>query len=426
MKKDKKVIIIGLDGVPHRLIKDLTDKNIMPETKKIIEKGMFKQMESSVPEISSVAWSSIITGKNPGEHGIFGYTEIPLGTYRLSFPNFNSLKSTPFWQIDNKKKSIILNVPSTFPVKPLNGIHISGFVSLDLERSVYPKSFIPKLKELNYKIDVDSSKAHKSLDMFLRDLDQTLKARINTYHYLWESEEWNTFMLVFTGTDRLSHFLWEAYENERHKYHQAFLDHFRQIDKIIGEISNKLTEDDIFIMLSDHGFELLEQEVNVNFILKENGYLRLKTNSNRNYADIDFGTKAFALEPARIYINLKDKYPRGSVNKDKYEVLIEEIIEIFKNLELNQKKIIKKIFRKEEIYKGPHIAQAPDLVLTPSKGFNLKASIKANTLSEKSIFTGKHTQHDAFILINGQSKNEKIPSKLSVSDVCNIIDILEG
>ncbi len=424
-KIKKRVVIIGLDGMPYRLIENLSNKGIMPATKKLVEKGVFKQMESSIPEISSVAWSSIITGKNPGEHGIFGYTNIPIGTYRLSFPNFNNLRASPFWQKDTNKKSVIINVPSTFPVKPLNGVHISGFVSLDLERSVYPNSLIPKLNTLNYQIDVDSSKAHISIDMFLKDLEKTLKARIATYRYLWKEEDWDTFMLVFTGTDRLSHFLWDAYEDESHKYHQAFLEHFQQIDEVIGEIDDRLSEEDLLILLSDHGFEHLEKDVNINFILKENGFLKLKPNSRRNYADIDSDTKAFALEPARIYLNLENKYPRGSVKGKEYDPLIKELISIFYSLELDGKKVIKKIFRKEEIYQGACSNQAPDIVLIPNKGFNLKASLKANELYEKSLFTGKHTQHDAFLLVNKCFAKEILPDNPTVSDVCGIIDKLK-
>ncbi len=420
----KRIVIIGLDGVPYRLIENCTKNGVMPETKKLVEKGLFKQMESSIPEISSVAWSSIITGENPGKHGIFGYTDIPIGTYRLSFPNFNNLKAAPFWQKNTGKKSIIINVPSTFPVKPLNGIHISGFVSLDLERSVYPQSLIPRLKELNYQIDVDSSKAHSSIDLFLNNLNKTLKARIATCRYLLNTEDWDIFMLVFTGTDRLSHFLWDAYENKKHKYHTFFLDYFHKIDAVIGELADRISEDDVLILLSDHGFELLEKELNVNFILGENGFLKFKPDSNRNFTDIDFGTKAFALEPARIYINLKDKYPRGSVDKNEIEPLINSLIDIFNNLEFEGRKIIKNIYRKEEIYKGPYTNQAPDLVLIPNEGFNLKTSKKLDVLFEKSIFTGKHTQHDAFLLVHGCSREERIPDQPSVSDICGIIESL--
>jgi len=424
--REKRVVIVGLDGVPFGLIENFTDNGLMPETKKLIENGLFVPMESSIPEISSVAWSSMITGKNPGEHGIFGYTDIPQGTYRLSFPNFNNLKAEPFWQIYGREKSIIINVPATFPVKPLNGIHISGFISLDLKRSVYPESLIQKLSEFNYRIDVDASKAHQSIDMFLNDLDKILKARIAAYRFLWREEDWQTFMLVFTGTDRLSHFLWDAFEDEDHAYRLAFIEHFRQIDGVIGEIADNLSDEDVLVLLSDHGFELLEKEVNINFLLKENGFLRLKPESERNYADIESGTQAFALEPARIYIHSKDKYPRGSVEKSEYQKVIEELISIFKDLEDGGKRIIKEIFQKEEIYRGSFLDQAPDVVLIPNQGFNLKASLKANELYEKTIFSGKHTQHDAFLLIKDFSGQDIIPDKLSVSDVCNIIEKLKA
>jgi len=425
MKQKQKKVIIGLDGVPYRLIKDFTQKGIMPETKKIVEKGILKSMESTIPEISAVAWSSIITGENPGKHGMFGFTDIPIGTYRLSFPNFMNLKCPPFWHKNESEQSVIINVPSTFPVKPLNGIHISGFVSLDLKRSVYPNSYISQLEEFNYKIDVDSTKAHTSLDIFLDELDEVLKARIKTYRYFWEEIDWDNFMIVFTGTDRLFHFLWDAYEDENHKYRSEFINHIKQIDNVIGEISQKLSENDILILLSDHGFELLEQDVNINYLLKSQKVLKLDPNSKRNYADIDESTKAFALEPSRIYLNLKNKYPKGSVDSKDAEAIIKDITYFFKDLEFNGNKVIKRVIRKEEIYKGDYINQAPDLLLLAHKGFNLKSGLKTTKPFEKGVFTGKHSQKDAVLLIGNNPHNkETIPEKPSVSDVLGIMDHL--
>jgi len=418
----EKIVIIGLDGVPYRLIKDLSSKNIMPETLRILKDGQFLQMESSIPEISSVAWSSIITGKNPGEHGIFGYTDIPQGTYRLTFPNFNNLKAQPFWQINSKAKSIILNVPSTFPPKPLNGIHISGFVSLDLERSVFPKSLIPQLKKFNYQIDVDSSKAHHSIDLFLDNLDNTLNKRIETYRYLWKNNDWDIFMLVFTGTDRLSHFLWEAYENENHKYYFSFIEHFKKIDKIIGEIYDSISSEDMLIILSDHGFELLQQDVNINAVLREHGLLKLPLDSKRNYADIDQKTKVFALEPSRLYINLKNKYPKGGVDSKDYQSLIKDLFEIFSNLNYGGKNIIKQIYKREDIYSGPYSPNAPDLILLSNPGFNLKSGLKSSAVFEKNIFTGKHTQNDAFLFIRNNPLLDYKLQNPSVEDVFPIIN----
>jgi len=420
----KRTVIIGLDGMPYHLIKDLAEVGVMPHTKTLIKSGVFRQMESSIPEISSVAWSSIITGKNPGQHGIFGFTDIPLHTYRLSFPNFNDLLMPPFWKHKGNGKSVIINVPFTYPAARLDGVLIAGFVALDLRKAVYPTSLLTKLNEIGYRIDVDSNKARQSLDLFLKDLHRTLQARIQAYRYLWDREDWQTFVLVFTGADRLAHFLWEAYEDKHHKYHSAFLDHLHQIDKVIGEINQKINETDSLLMLSDHGFELLEYDVQVNFFLAQEGFLRLKKIPAQSLADIDYGTTAFALEPARIYINLEGKYPRGSVKPENRETIINELEASLMSLEVNGKKVIERICRKEEIYEGPHLYRAPDLVLLSNKGFNLKGGLKATKLFEKDIFTGKHSQKDAFLLIN-KPIPDIIQENPSVYDIVGIMNKLK-
>jgi len=167
-----KTVIIGLDGVPYHLIDNLSDKGVMPNFKNLKDKGIFKEMESAIPEISSVSWSSIITGVNPGEHGIFGFMDMIPGTYTMSFPNFNSIKASAFWQTMDGTHAII-NVPSTYPAKPMNGFHVAGFVALDLENAVYPQKYIPMLEDLDYRIDVDSEKGHSSKELFFKDLHRT-------------------------------------------------------------------------------------------------------------------------------------------------------------------------------------------------------------------------------------------------------------
>jgi predicted AlkP superfamily phosphohydrolase/phosphomutase len=420
-----RMVIIGLDGMPYRLIKDLAESGVMSNTRTIIENGVFSQMESSIPDISSVAWSSIITGTNPGQHGIFGFTDVPERTYRLSFPNFSDLKTLPFWDHAGNGRAIVINVPFTYPARSLDGVLIAGFVALDLKRATYPTSLIPKLNDMGYQIDVDSSKAHQSLDLFLKDLDKTLKARIAAYRYLWDEENWQTFMLVFTGTDRLAHFLWNAYEDKSHKYHSAFLDHLHQIDEAVGEITNRLNGTDSLIMLSDHGFELSQSDIYVNFFLMQEGFLKFRDNPPRSLANINQDTKAFALDPARIYINLEGKYPKGSVKPEDKEAIISELETCFNSLEIDGKKAIKRICRKEEIYQGPHLGHAPDLVLLGNKGFDFKSGLKATKLAGRGVFTGKHSQKDAFLLINKPSP-DIIPESPSVSDIVGIMNKLRG
>ncbi|MBW2973156.1 alkaline phosphatase family protein [Candidatus Woesearchaeota archaeon] len=420
-----RTVIIGLDGVPFRVMDTLSAKEVMPNFKKLKEQGSFKKFESAIPDISSVAWSSIITGTNPGEHGIFGFTDLVPGTYNLTFPNFTSLKAKPFWHQKPDKKYVIINVPSTFPAQPLNGFLVSGFVSLDLQDSVYPQEFIPDLEEIGYKIDVDSAKGHTSKEEFIKDLFDTLNARIETYRMLWDEFDWDVFMFIITGTDRVGHFLMDAFEDENHPHHKDFLEYFKKADEAIGEITSRMNEDDSLIMLSDHGMETIDFNVYVNAYLKEKGFLELNEGSERiTYNDIAKGTKAFAMDPGRIYVNLEGKYPNGSIKPEEKDKVIAELIELFQNMEKDGKKIIKSIHKKDEIYQGPVAEQGPDLVLLSNKGFNLKGSIAKSIVFDKDVFTGKHTQDDAFLLVK-TAKDIKIPEKPKVSDVVSIMNQIE-
>jgi predicted AlkP superfamily phosphohydrolase/phosphomutase len=416
-----RTIIIGLDGVPFGMIKGFAESGVMPNTAGLISQGIFKQMYSTIPEISSVAWSSMITGANPGVHGIFGFMDLFPESYKMRFPNFNDLKAPPFWEKWDGK-SIVINVPSTYPVREMNGVIISGFVSVNFEKSVYPKSLIPELKSMDYRLDVDSQKAHSSMELFLSDLDMTLEARIKAYRHLWDKFDWQTFMLVFTGTDRLMHFLWDAYEDEGHKYHSFFLEYFRKIDRAIGEILDRASIDDLIVIHSDHGFEKLEKDIYISYFLVENGFLQFKKDQEAALDNICYGTKAFVLDPARIYLNYKGRYPCGTVREDEGEEILGQMEELFGSLEVDGRNVVRDMYRKEQLYSGPYIENAPDLVLVASEGFNFKAKVNSQKLAEKGIFTGKHTQDTAFLLVKNNGDKNIVPEKPSVCDICRIIE----
>ncbi len=409
----EKTVIIGIDGVPFHLIRDLAKSGDMPNFASLIDDGYFSKMRSAIPEVSNVNWSSMVTGKNPGEHGIYGFTELIQGTYTVSFPDRRALQAEEFWK--DGRRHIVLNVPATYPAEEINGVMVSGFVSPELERAVTPDSALDYLKSIDYSVDVDSEKAHKSKRLFLDNLFDTLEKRKKAYEHFWE-DKWDVFMLVFTGSDRLEHFLWHAYEDESHEYHERFLDYFREVDKIIGEIMDKMGEDDRLIALSDHGMEQIEENVNVNAHLEKHGFLKLGDKPEERYKNITEGTKAFALDPGRIYINEKGRYPRGGVEYS--DQLVEEIISSFDDLTYKGQDVIKKVWKKEDIYSGKYLDRAPDIVLTPNKGFNLKGGVKYDDIFEQNIFNGKHTEHNAFLYCN----NIKLPENPVIEDVRSLIE----
>ncbi len=417
MTSVQRTIIIGLDGVPVGMMSNLANQGVMPNVRALIESNGILPMDSTIPEVSSVAWASMITGTNPGRHGIFGFTDLFPNSYQIRYPCYRDVREKPFW-VNIDAPCVILNVPGTYPVREMNGIHVSGFVSLDLAKSVYPNDLQPVLESMDYRLDVDSQKASQSLELFINDLEKTHRARIEAYRYTWSRLDWRVYMLVFTGTDRLMHFLWSAYEDPQHRFHQRFLDYFHSIDEVVGEIVSRMNPSDRLVMLSDHGFERLEKNVYVNYFLQEAGWLSFTSNPPSSLKDIDPASKAFAMDPARIYIHRKGRYPCGGVSDEQAGHVIEELETFFASLEIDGRNVVRRIVRGNGIYHGPYTPMAPDLVLVAAEGFNFKANIKAGKAADCDGFTGKHTQDTAFCLLH--NSNNPPSGRMAIEDLLGV------
>jgi predicted AlkP superfamily phosphohydrolase/phosphomutase len=422
---DSRMVIIGLDGVPYEMIVKLAASGAMPNLKSIIEAGSMVRTCSTIPDISSIAWSSIITGCDAGEHGIYGFTDLTKGTYQMRFPNFRDCKAPAFWETCGGA-SVIINVPSTYPVRPMSGVHISGFVSVEMAKAVYPPALVSKLQEMDYRLDVDSQKAHSDMKLFIDDVEATLKSNVAAYRYLWDYMDWRNFMFVLTTTDRLLHFLWSAWEDEKHLYHNMFVEHFRAIDRVIGEIAGRLKGDDELLLLSDHGFQRLEKDVYVNRFLIDEGFLRFEDGKDKMPANIAAGTKAFALDPGRIYVHLEGKYPRGSVSPQDSRQVLDAVTGLLASLEVDGRKVVREIHRRDDIYSGAYVEEGPDLVLMANPGFNLKGAMAAPQLVAQGIFTGMHGYDNAFLISARKETAGEMGASPSVIDVGKLINRLAG
>ncbi|MEW6003369.1 MAG: alkaline phosphatase family protein [Nitrospirota bacterium] len=411
----KKVVVLGLDGVPCSLLNSFIDEGVMPNFARLKEEGTLCSMTVSIPEVSSTSWSTFMTGVNPGRHGIYGFMELQKENYSWRFPNFNDLKSKTIWEIagDHGKRSIVLNIPSTYPVRPLNGMLVSGFVALDLKKASFPEKLYQYLSNIGYRLDVDAKKASKSIDEFTDDIMQTFRKRKEAINYLYESEEWDLFIACITETDRLHHYLWNALDDSFNPYHDFFLNFYRELDEFIGTFYSKIDLSIPFIILSDHGFTGIKKEIYLNAFLREKGYLRFTKEHPATFEDIDHSSRAFILDPSRIYIHLKGKYAHGYVDEDLYEILRSALREDLLSINVNGEKVIKEVYFKEDLYSGNFFDDAPDLVALPYDGYDLKGSITKNDLAGNSNLTGGHTRENATFYIN---------QKINCDNI-NIIDV---
>jgi predicted AlkP superfamily phosphohydrolase/phosphomutase len=138
--------------------------------------------------------------------------------------------------------------------------------------------------------------------------------------------------------------------------------------------------------------------VYLNAFLKREGFLYID-GDRRGLSGITKKTQAFALDPNRIYINIEGRYPRGSVKQSERERVVEDLITAFRDLAYNGNKVIREIYRREEVYHGNYLDHAPDLLLIPNSGFNLMARPEGEKVFGVDNLTGMHNP-EAFIYTN--------------------------
>jgi predicted AlkP superfamily phosphohydrolase/phosphomutase len=400
----QRACVVGLDGVPCSMIERFTRDGVMPRLGEIIARGALRETTVSLPEISSVSWSTFMTGRNPGEHGIFGFTDLHPGTYTQSFPGFRDVQCDTIWDRlgEHKMRSVVINQPATYPARPMHGALVSGFVTVHLDKAVFPARYLRTLRDLNYEIDLDAELVRDNPPALFRALHELLRARERLVDVLWKEEKWNLMEVVITGTDRLHHFLFDAYEDEHHPHHGDFLDYYRALDALVGRLHERFVADAEdprnFFVLSDHGFCRTRHEVNVNAVLKDAGFLHFTDESANRLEHVSERAVAFGLDPSRIYLHRRGRYPRGGVGDAAAGALLDEIAAAFLALRHDAQAVIRRVFRGDELYTGPCAARGPDLVLLGAHGYDLKGRLGAAAAVTDRRLQGMHTWDDAFVV----------------------------
>lgn len=434
----KRIFALALDGTPFSLLNELFDIGIMPNFKKLVNNQNFRAMNSVYPPISSVAWTSFMTGRNPAGHNIYGFIEREPETMEVFVPTSLDIKSKTIWEYLSEldKRVFTINVPVTYPPQKINGTMICGFLGTDILKGTYPPNIGKQLLESGYQIDVDTIKARTDLHGFIRELNFVLDKRIETILKFYDQEQWDFFMAHIMATDRLHHFVWEFMENRDPYWTEEFYNIYRKIDSFIGILLNKIPNNSEIIILSDHGFTTLKKEVYINKWLFDNNYLKFVSQQPpENLTDIHPESKAYSLIPGRIYINLKGREKTGSVSPGlEYERIREELRAKLKQLKDPEtgENIITDVLTKEELYrsnsgitfnvdstynfnKEDSYYYAPDLVIINNRGYDLKGNLWMNKLMDKGPIVGTHTYDDAFLFI----RNRKI-----IEEEISIIDVL--
>jgi len=372
-----RVAFFGIDGVPYSLLEAHEDE--FENLAAIAADGAGGAIDSIVPPESSACWPSLTTGVNPGETGVYGFQDRENGSYDTYVPMGRDVQASRLWDrvTDAGREATVMNVPVTFPPQRNVQRMVSGFLSPSVDKAAYPDDLRETLVDAGYRIDVNSKLGHKDdKSEFMEDAHETLDARFDAFSRYIERDDWDLFFGVFMTTDRVNHFLFEDYQRDGENK-ELFLEFYRKVDEYLGRLREMLDDDVTMVVASDHGFTSLDYEVHFNTWLREEGWLDYETEDHDSLEDITDDTAAYSLIPGRFYLNLEGREPRGSVPQDEYEETRDELKAMLESLEgPNGEKVADRVVAKEDAFRGEHDDIAPDLVVVPNHGFDLKAGFK--------------------------------------------------
>jgi len=369
-----KILILGFDGASPKLIDEWIDE--LPVLRAFRKQGVLGQTIPPIPAQTPVAWTTFMTGKNPGNHGIFSFAMREHGMYKRKIIGPEMVKSRTLPQILRAagKRVATINIPMD-DLQEVRGLVIPGFLSRS--EGIPPSSIKEKIKR-KFKIDklqgdlgietLDRVEAEP--DVFFEKVNEITDEMAEVCLYLLQREEWDFFMPVFMGLDRIQHFFWKNIDPshpryEENRYSESVKSFYAKVDKVAGRFLESVDEDTLVMVVSDHGFCPVHTEVVVNNYLEEQGFLK------RRSERIDMEeSRAISYGYGDIWLNVKGRELKGIINpNEEYETTRNEIIEYLKTITIDGEKPFKDIRRREELWWGPYVNEAPDLTIIFNVGY---------------------------------------------------------
>ncbi len=422
-----RVAFFGIDGVPYRLIAD--NPEVFPNLTEMADAGTAGPISSIVPPESSACWPALTTGRNPGETGVYGFQDREVGSYETYVPSRTDVQADRVWdRVESEDRdATVLNVPVTFPPQRDVQRMASGFLSPSLDKAAEPEELRSYLSSIGYRLDVNAKLGHKEdKTEFFENANETLQKRHEAFDHYVAAGDWDLFFGVFMTTDRVNHFAFRDYEHGGDNA-DAFLDFYATVDEYVGDLWHSLPDDVTTIVASDHGFTTEEFEVNCNQWLREQGWLSYQTDDHESLGDIADETRAYSFIPGRFYVNLEDREPRGSVPENEYDETVAELKTMLENFEgPDGTPVAERVVEKPDAFRGDHVDIAPDLVVLPNDGFDLKSgfSDKDRVFDPDGPRNGMHSFHDATLITDDDTL--AIPDDVDLLDITpTILDLME-
>ncbi|MBN1423080.1 alkaline phosphatase family protein [Candidatus Fermentibacteria bacterium] len=396
------IVVIGIDGVPRTLVRRLIDEGVMPCMKALMGGREPAELHSVYPTVSSAAWTSFMTGLQPPRHGIMGFVNKTQGGYGIVFPRREHIRGPLLQEIVSTAGGSVfsMGVPVTYPPMELHGVVISCFLSPGLDKAVWPPEELRTLRDLGYVIDPDPLVAHQDRARFMELVLLGLQKRIDTIKYYFRRQNWDLFLAHVMETDRLHHFFWRDYADPSAPFHSDFFRFYRELDRLFGWLGDELGDSKRLVVLSDHGFCGLDWEVNVGKWMVQQGLTELRAQTpGPPLANIEWSrTTLYSMIPGRVWVNQQGREPEGIVAPADVGAVLDGLRqEAMAWRDPHGVPVLEKVLIREEIPGFTPGLDAPDALLVPRRGMDLKDGVLRPDVFERKVLSGMHTYDDALL-----------------------------
>lgn len=376
----QKVCVIGLDCAAPELVFELWSP-LLPNLRSVMQRGVWGPLTSTIPPITVPAWMCMMTGKDPGTLGIYGFRNRRDHSYEgLQFASSRLVHELTLWDIlgEHGKQSIVLGVPLTYPPKPLHGVLIGDFLAPDTNSDyTYPPELKTEIQDVvgDYLFDTREFRTEDK-ERLLADIYAMTRQRFALARHLATTKPWDFFMMVEMGPDRIHHAFWKYFDPKHPKYVQgnslehAIRDYYVALDAEIGKFLDLLEPDTRLLIVSDHGAKRMDGGICFNQWLIQEGYLVLKepvqeiTKFSPTLVDWS-KTRAWGDGGyyGRLFLNVQGREPNGIVPPAEVEALRAELTTRLEALgDEDGVSIGTRVFRPEQTYAATRNV-APDLIV---------------------------------------------------------------
>ena len=438
---DQRVVLIGIDGADWSFLDGWIADGHLPNIAKLVDGGVRASLNSVKPLNSAAAWTSIVTGRDPGGHGVFGFAVNSDGAYRRSPVKSSDVKAATLWEIVNAvgQPAGVINCPITYPPPALDGFLVSGILIPHNDLWAHPPELENKLRGMfgPYIVDVPWAAVDETnpgdREDFISKLYTMMRKREEVTIKCATEFQWRVMAVFFTGTDRILHRFFH-YTDPRHPlydqeaanvYGNEIRKYFTLVDEVVGRIIEKV-EGARIIIVSDHGFGPLYFRFNLRAWLRQKGFLVEGHADGAAFYDealngVDLSkSKVFpsTLSESGIWINLKGRQPTGIVGADECESLKNRIIGELENFETEDgHRPVRKVFRREDILSGAFVEDAPDLLVEAEEKYIVDDSDSENMIDISPVQTGDHRPAGIFIANGDGVKSGVRSDSLRAADV---------